>query len=92
MAHVTEYDVTVSDSLFSVLFNDTWSLQGHMLLCITILYFMFANHQIRHIEPQAKWAVSLVIANGHLNLPWTEQELTSLCTPYCAMLCVCVHA
>ena len=33
-------------------------------ILLTIL-FLLANHQIRHI----KWAVSLVIAYGYLNLP-----------------------
>ena len=29
---------------------------------------MFANHHTRHIGPHVKWAVSLLIADGHFNL------------------------
>ena len=43
-----------------VLFNDTWSQEGHSVACMTIL---FRDVQISRsdIRPHIKWAVSLVI-------------------------------
>ena len=51
-----------------VLFNDTWFQQGHSVLCVTIL---FLNLQITtsDVRPHIKWAVSLMIAYGNINLP-----------------------
>ena len=51
-----------------VLFSDTWSQSGRLLSCMTIL---FLNLQITRsdVRPYIKWAVSLVIAYGHYNLP-----------------------
>ena len=46
-----------------MLFNDTWSLEGHTVSCMTIF---FLNLQITRsdIRPHVKWAVSLVITYG----------------------------
>ena len=51
-----------------VLFNATWSLEGHSVSCMTILSlnFQIARSDIRS---NVKWAVGLVIAYGHFNLP-----------------------
>ena len=58
------FDVFTCQNRWSFsLFDDTWSQQRHSVSCITILFSMPANHQIKH---QAKWAVNLVIADGHL--------------------------
>ena len=52
-----------------VLFNDTWSQQGHSVSCVTILLLNFHLPITRSdIRPHIKWAVSLVIAYGHFNL------------------------
>ena len=67
MSHIS---VHVGESVGFVygLFNDTWSRQGHSVSCMTIL---FLNLQITRLDirPYKKWAVSLVIAYGHFNLP-----------------------
>ena len=51
-----------------VLFYDTSSQKGYLMPSMTIL---FLNLQIirSDIRPHIKWAVSLVIAYGHFNLP-----------------------
>ena len=41
-------------ALCFVLFNDTWSQEGHLMSCMTKLFFIFANHQIRHQDPSTK--------------------------------------
>ena len=51
-----------------VLFIDTWSQEGHSVSYMTILFSMFANHP-NLTSVHVKWAVSLVIADGHFNLP-----------------------
>ena len=38
-----------ADFFFSfVLFNYTWSQQGHPVSCMTMFVFILANHQIRY--------------------------------------------
>ena len=37
---------------------------------MTICFSELATHQIRHQATYIKWAVSLVIAYGHFNVPW----------------------
>ena len=38
--------------------------------CMTILFSVFLTHQFRHQAPSnTKWAISLVIADGHFDLP-----------------------
>ena len=64
----TVYQVQLGTVSTFVLLKDTWSQQGHSVSCMTIL---FLNLQITRsdIRPHIKWAVSLVIAYGHFNLP-----------------------
>ena len=60
--------------------DGTRSQEGHLVPCITILYdFKSPN---KDINPQVKWAVSLVITAGHCNLPqdvcecaWVKKSL-----------------
>ena len=56
------------EMVWFMLFNDTWSQEGHSVLCMTIL---FLNLQITRLDirPHIKWAVSLVITYSHFNLP-----------------------
>ena len=51
-----------------VLFNDTWSQNGHLVSCMTIP-FLNLQITISDIRLHMKWAVSLVIPYGHFNLP-----------------------
>ena len=48
------------------MFNDTWSQQGHLVLCITI-FFLSLQIARFDIRPHITWTVSLVIAYCHLN-------------------------
>ena len=50
------------------LFNDTWSQKGHSVSCMTIP-FLTLQMTRADIRPHIQWAVSLVIADGHFNLP-----------------------
>ena len=61
-----------------VLFNDTWSQHGPKVLCMTIFFSLLANHKSRNQRLQVKWAVNLVIADSHCNLP---QEFVCVITP-----------
>ena len=49
-----------------VLFNDTWSQYGHSVSCITILSLKLQIIR-SDIRSHIKWAVSLVIGNGHFS-------------------------
>ena len=49
------------------LLNETWSHLGNSVLCMTILYSMFANDKSAMIKPQAKLAVNLFIADDLIN-------------------------
>ena len=50
-----------------VLFNDTWTVRTYVVMYDHI----FLNLQITRLDirPHIKWAVNLVIAYGHFNLP-----------------------
>ena len=51
-----------------VLSNDNWSQKGHSVSCMTILVINF--HVTRSdTRTHIKWAVSLVIAYGHFDIP-----------------------
>ena len=72
--HVREWGT--SDSMYLlytqesefVLFNDIWSQQGHSVLCMAILFSLIAMTR-SNIKPHNKMPVSLVIVDGHVNLP-----------------------
>ena len=59
---------TINIRIYIYILYDTWSQQGHWVLCIATL---FLELQITRSDsrPHIKWAVSLVIAYGHFNFP-----------------------
>ena len=66
-----------------VFFIDTWSQWGHWCH-VWPYYFQCLQITKSDIRPQVKWAVTLVIADGHFNLPqglcgyiWTNIFLLS---------------
>ena len=74
--------ITPTQSVFWIMYHlfrfglccDTWSQWGHSVSCMTI---HFPNLQITRLDitPHIKWAVSLVIEYGHLNLNiWSVSE------------------
>ena len=50
------------------MFDDVWSQKGYLAPYMTSYFF---NLQITRSDtrPHIKWAVSLLIADGHFNLP-----------------------
>ena len=63
-----------------MLFINTWSQYGHLVSCMTIL-FLCLQITKSDIRPQVKWAVNLVIADIHFNLPqgfvWVPKRVFS---------------
>ena len=51
-----------------VYLSGTWSLLDHVVSCMTILILSLQITRA-DIKPQVKWAVNLVIVDGHFNLP-----------------------
>ena len=68
--HYLLITINVRNHLFwgvCMLFNDTWYQLGHSVSWMAILSSLLANHQRRH-QAAIKWAVSLVLADGHFNV------------------------